>query len=278
MSTGALEDIKVLDIGNMVSAPYCAKLLADMGADVIKIETPEGDPARSYGPFPNKEPHPEKSGLFLYNNTNKRGVTLDFAQPEDIDTFKGLVRWADVLIDNRPPAFLESVGLGWETLHRLNPDLVYTSITPYGRTGPRANAKGDELTLIHAGALGNLMPGRSFDVDRPPVKMGGFQVGYHGGIAAALSTLAVVTNRSKTGGGQLIDLSLQETIVAVVSPMVLSTTYHGTTWSRVPDRPPAMGRMQTSDGYVVFAAADDHHFNAFRELMGKPDWLADDKW
>jgi len=278
MTESVLQDLKVLDMSTMVSGPYCAKLFADMGADVIKVETPDGDPARKFGPFPKNEPHPEKSGLYLYNNTNKRGITIDFSNAEEINTFKQLVQWADVLIDNRPPAFLESVGLGWDALHQINPNLVYTSITPYGRTGPRANAKGDELTLIHAGSLGNLMPGRSSDVDRPPVKMGGYQVGYQGGIVAALSTLAVVTNRANTGGGEMIDISLQEVIVGLVSSMVISTVYHQTTWSRVPDRPPAMGRMKTSDGYVVFAAADDHHFRAFREIMGKPDWIADDKW
>ncbi len=278
MTDSVLDDLKVLDIATMVSGPYCAKLFADMGADVVKIETPAGDPARKYGPFPGAEPHPEKSGLYLYNNTNKRGITIDLDNPQDIDAFKQLVIWADVLIDNHPPSFLEAVDLSWEALHELNPNLVFTSITPYGRTGPRRNAKGDELTIMHAGSLGNLMPRRSSDVDRPPVKMGGFQVGYHAGIVAALATLAVVTNRENTGGGELIDISLQETVVALVSSMVISTMFHQTTWSRVPDRPPAMGRMKTSDGYVVFAAADDHHFKAFREIMGKPDWVADDMW
>jgi crotonobetainyl-CoA:carnitine CoA-transferase CaiB-like acyl-CoA transferase len=278
MSNGALEDIKVIDLGTMVSAPYCAKLFADMGADVVKVETQQGDPAREYGPFPDGKPHPEKSGLYMYNNTNKRGLKLDFTNKEDIDTFKQLILWADILIDNHPPAFLEAIDLGWEALHQLNPNLVYTSITPYGRTGPRAGAKGDELTLMHAGSLGTLMPGRSSDIDKAPVKMGGFQVGYHGGIVAAMTTLAVATNLKNTGGGQLIDVSLQEVIAALVSSMIISTVYHQTTWSRVPDRPPAMGRMKTSDGYVVFAAADDHHFHAFREIMGKPDWIADDMW
>jgi len=278
MSDSVLNDLKVLDMSTMVSGPYCAKLFADMGAEVVKVETPDGDPARHFGPFPNGQPHPEKSGLYLYNNTNKKGITIDFSKPEDIDTFKQLVQWADILIDNRSPDFLESVNLGWETLHKLNRNLVYTSITPYGRTGPRANAKGDELTLMHAGSLGNLMPGRSSDIDRPPVKMGGFQVGYHGGIVAAMAALAVATNRDNTGGGEMIDISLQEVIIATVSSTVISTMYHRTTWSRVPDRPPAMGRMKTSDGYVVFAAADDHHFRTFREIMGKPDWIADDKW
>src|SRR4030042_3296463 len=203
MSEKGLSDLKILEFASMVSGPYCGKLLADLGANVVKVEIPEGDPARAFGPFPITGPNPEGSGLFLYNNTSKRGITLDLTAPEGLDPFKKLLIWADVLIDNYPPACLMNLGLGWETIHQLNPDLVYTSITPYGRSGPRSTVKGDELTLIHGGGLGNLMPTRSADIDRPPVKLGGFQMAYYGAIVAALTTLAVVSNRSKTGGGRL---------------------------------------------------------------------------
>lgn len=195
MPEGTLSDINVIEFANMVSGPYCGKLLADLGADVVKIESPEGDPARSFGPFPATGSNPEQSGLYLYNNTSKRGITLDLTSLEGLDTLKKLITWADVLIDNHAPSVLENLELSWEVLHQLNPELVYTSITPYGRTGPRAAVKGDELTITHAGGLGNLMPTRSIDVDRPPVKLGGFQVAYYGALVAALTTLATVSNR-----------------------------------------------------------------------------------
>jgi len=278
MSKAALEGIKIIEFATMVSGPYCGKLLADMGADVIKIESPEGDPARMTGPYPNDVPHPEKSGLFLYNNTNKRGMILDLSLPDDLESFIKLIQWADILIDNHPPHILEDFGLDWDSLHHMNPKLIYTSITPYGRSGPRHHVKGDELTLIHAGGIGNLLPTRAENVDRAPVKLGGYQVAYHGGIAAALATLAVATGPCGGGEGRIIDISLQEVILALVSPLVTSNRYHNSTWSRVPDRPPSMGRMETSDGYVVLGAADDHHFRAFRELMGKPEWASGDEW
>ena len=278
MSRASLGGIKVVELAEMVSGPYCGKLLADMGADVIKIEPPAGDPARFSQISPGSEPHPERSALFLYNNTSKRGITLDLSSDQGIDLFKKLVKWADILIDNHPPGFLQDLGLSWTVMQEMNQGLVYTSITPYGRSGPRANSKGDELTLIHAGGLANLLPARSVDVDRAPVKLGGFPVGYHGGIVAALASLAALLGRKNTGRGQLIDISLQEVIVSLLSPIVASNRYHDTTWSRVPDRPPAMGRMQTSDGYVVVNAADDHHFRALRELMGKPKWAEGDEW
>jgi len=278
MNSGALSGIKVIELATMVSGPYCGKLLADMGADVIKVEPPEGEPSRQYGPFPKSGPHLERSALFLYNNTSKRGITLNLNQPEGLDAFKRLLQWADVLIDNHHPQYLESLGLSWEVIHELNPALVYTSITPYGRTGPRANVKGDELTLIHAGGLGNLLPTRSVDISRAPVKMGGYAVGYHGGLTAAVATLAAVLGRMNTRRGQVVDISLQEAVLALVRANVAGTRYHGTTWSRVPDRPPALGRMKTSDGYIIVGIIEDHHFVAFRELMGNPEWAAGDEW
>ncbi len=278
MAAGPLDGIKVAEFATMVSGPYCGKLLADMGADVVKIEPPEGDPSRRCGPFPKSGPHPERSALFLYNNTSKRGVTLNLGTAEGLDVFKRFLKWADVVIDNHPPSYLESLGLDWDAMCKLNAALIYTSITPYGRTGPRANVKGDELTIIHAGGLGNLMPTRSVDVDRAPVKMGGHPVGYHGGITAALATMSALLGRVKTGHGGAIDISLQEVILAMIQPNVTGNRYHDSTWSRVPDRPPAMGRMKSKDGYIIVGAVEDHHFRAFMELMGNPEWAAAPEW
>lgn len=278
MSKSALDGVKVVELGTMISGPYCAKMLGDLGADVVKVEAPDGDPARNYGPFPNGKANPECSALYLYTNTSKRGVTLDLGNSDDLESFKTLIQWADVLVDNQSSGVLEGVGLGWDALQSLNPRLVYTSITPYGRTGPRSDAPGDELTLVHASGLGNLLPTRSESTDRAPVKPGGNMMGYHGGLAAAVATLAALLSREKTGKGTLIDVSLQDVMVAMMAPAVTGVRYHKTTWSRVPDRPPAMGRMQTSDGYVILNALDDHHFAALRELMGNPDWCADEAW
>lgn len=278
MAPKALDNLRILEYAREVSGPYCGKLFADMGAEVIKVEPLQGDPSRLYGPFPNDQAHPEKSALFLYLNTNKKGVTLDLKQSKDREQFEKLVQWADILIDNHQADDLERKGFGWNHLQSLNPGLIYTSITPFGRTGPRSKFKGDELTVSHGGALANLLPARSVDIDLPPVKLGGYFAGYHGGLVAALTSMAVFLGRQEDKTGRLIDISLEEVMLALVSPILASTRYHGTTWRRVPDRPPAMGRMETSDGYVVLGAADDHHFRAFRELMGKPDWASSDKW
>jgi crotonobetainyl-CoA:carnitine CoA-transferase CaiB-like acyl-CoA transferase len=278
MSASALDGVRVVEFGEMIAGPYCGKMLGDLGADVIKVETPEGDPARGYGPFPNDEQHAELSALFLYVNTSKRGATLDLTSAADVEKLRKLIQWADVFIDSHAPSVLIECGLDWESIQALNPSLIYTSITPYGRTGPRAGAPGDELTLVHAAGLGNLLPTRSSDSNRAPVKPGGNMMGYHGGLAGALATSAALLAREKSGKGTIIDISLQEVIVAMCAPQIAGPRYHGSTWSRIPDRPPAMGRVQTSDGYVILNALDDHHFASLRELMGNPEWCADDAW
>lgn len=277
MPEGALSGVKVVEFATMVSGPYCGKLLADMGADVIKAEPPRGDPARECGPFPNTGSDRERSALFLYVNTSKRGVVLDVEKPEGAEVFKRLIRWADVLIDNNPPKYLEKLGFSWENISKLNPALIYTSITPYGRTGPRAGDWGDELTIIQAGGLGNCLPTRSEDISRPPVKMGGYAVGYYGGLAAAVATVAALLGRRRTGRGQLIDISLQEAVLAHVR-IVAGARYHGTPWGRVPERPVVMGRMRASDGYILVAPVENHHWRALVELMGNPEWATDPKW
>ena len=128
--------VKVLDVGQGISGPCCAKILAQMGAEVIKVEPPEGDLARQMGPFPGDIPHPEKSGLFLAMNANKQGITLDLSSPGDAEAFRNLAAGADIVIENPPPVSLEGHGLGYESLKNANPGLIFTSITPFGNRGP----------------------------------------------------------------------------------------------------------------------------------------------
>jgi crotonobetainyl-CoA:carnitine CoA-transferase CaiB-like acyl-CoA transferase len=279
VSRGAFTGAKVVEYATMVSGPYCAKLFADMGADVIKVEEPPaGDPARQRGPFPSDQPHPERSGLYLYLNTSKRGVTLDLDHPSGCEALRRLVAWADVLIDNHSPDRLESLGLGWDELRKLNPGLTYASITPHGRTGPRSQQKGGELTSFHAGGLGSLLPTRSEDTSRSPIKAGGYPTGYSAGLTAAVAVAGALYGRKANGAGRLIDVSEQEAILALVRTNVAGTIYHRSPWSRVPERPPALGRLQCSDGYVVALLIEDRHWHAFVDLMGNPEWASGPEW
>ena len=260
MAEGPFSGLRIIEHAGGVAGPYCTKLLADLGADVVKVEPPEGDPSRRLGETP------ETSPLFLYCNTSKRSIALDLTNESDATTFEQLLASADALVTDRPPP--ESAS-----------GLLTIAITPYGLEGPRAGAPGGELTLGHAGGLSNLLPVRCRDVDRAPVMLGGHQVGYHGGLVAGLAAAALLLHRRRgLRAGCLVDVSLQDVVLALMAPIVAGVKYHEGSWCRVPDRPPAMGRLQTRDGYVILNAFDDHHFELFRELLGRPSWCAGDEW
>src|SRR5262249_19153424 len=148
VSDGALAGLRVIECGNLVAVPYAAKLMADLGADVIKVEAPgRGDDARRRGPFPGGEPDAEKSGLFLYLNCNKRGITVDSTQPEGRDLLRRLSAQADVLLHDLPPRQIREQGLDYEKLAGVNPRLVVTSMTPFGNSGPHADYSASDLVM-----------------------------------------------------------------------------------------------------------------------------------
>jgi len=148
----ALSDVRVLDLTHYVAGPYCTKLLADYGAEVVKIEKPgEGDGARRMGPFLGDGPHPEKSGLFLHLNTSKKGITLNLKTRTGIEIFKKLVKDVDILVENFEPRVMTSLGMDYETLADINPRLVMTSISNFGQTGPYRDYKATELVISAMG-------------------------------------------------------------------------------------------------------------------------------
>ena len=155
MTERALEGTKIIEYCDFVAGPYCAKLLADLGAEVIKIERlGGGDEARSRGPFLGDVPHPERSGLFLYLNTNKLGITLNLDSAAGKAIFKRLIAGADILIEDRSPGEMKELGVGYDTLKELNPRLIMTSITPFGQTGPYRDYKSYYLNTYHASGAG----------------------------------------------------------------------------------------------------------------------------
>ncbi|MCI0825339.1 MAG: CoA transferase, partial [Chloroflexi bacterium] len=181
MAVGLLPGVRVLDIGQGISAPYCTKILAHMGAEVIKVEPPEGDVARGMGPFPGDSPHPEKSGLFLALNTNKYGITLDLTSPDGAETLRELVTSADIVVENPPPDSLEANGLGYETLRGINPGLIFTSVTPFGNRGPYADFKATDLVLYHMSGHAHGLLGAVENPDSdPPIRAGGHQAEFVG--------------------------------------------------------------------------------------------------
>ena len=190
----------------------CSRALADLGADVIKVEPPEGDPARYAGPFPNDQPHIEKSGRFLSLNVNKRGITLDADSSSDRDALLDLVREADVFVtDFRPPQLRERK-VEFPELSAMNSRLVMAAISPFGQTGPYRDFKGGELIAWHAGGLGYETPAHAVtDPDsQPPLKLAGQQAMHLSGWAAATGVMLALADRDSTGKGQLVDVSSME--------------------------------------------------------------------
>ncbi|HVS15659.1 MAG TPA: CoA transferase [Thermoanaerobaculia bacterium] len=267
------------DLLGGVAVAYAGKLLADFGADVVKVEPPDGDPARREGAFPPEAAgDPERSALFLYLNTSKRSIALDPGAPADRAVLSRLVERADVVLDDRLDGDLGALGVDRDAVRERRADAIHATITPYGLSGPRAGLPAGELTVTHAGGLGNLLPQRAESIARAPLKLGGRQVAYHGGLAAALAILGALHGRRRGGPGRRIDVALEEVILALMSPYPPLTRYLGSTWCRVPDRPPAMGRVRAEDGWLILNALDDHHFAIFRGLMGDPEWCAGDEW
>ncbi|OGO19106.1 MAG: hypothetical protein A2144_00520 [Chloroflexi bacterium RBG_16_50_9] len=203
----------------------CGKILGDMGADVIKIEKPGGDTARSIGPFYHDEPHPEKSLLWFSLNTSKRGITLDIESADGQDIFKKLVKSADFVIESFPPGYLDKLGLGYKALDKIKPGIILVSVTPFGQTGPYRDYKTSDIV---AWAFSGEMSGWG-DADRPPVRISHHSQSYLNAAAdGAIGALVALYQRGNTGEGQHIDVSIQEAL------SIMDGENRNPAWSRNP--------------------------------------------
>jgi len=280
MAGKALNGIKILEYCDTVSGAYCTKLMADLGAEVIKIEAPGiGDGARRKPPFPNNIPDPEKSGLFLYINTNKYGVTLDPSKPLGNKIFKELVKDVDILVEDKPPGEMAKMGLDYDDLNKLNSGLIMTSITPFGRSGPYKDYKAYQLNISHVSGQGYLLPMPALKSDRPPVKVGGNSGNFDPAIVASVAIMAALFWKGKTGKGQFIEMSKQEALMSMqrVESVTfpdsgINMTRVGMAQKRSPD-----GVMPCKDGYVVVVTPEEHQWESFMKLIGDPDW-AKEEW
>jgi crotonobetainyl-CoA:carnitine CoA-transferase CaiB-like acyl-CoA transferase len=221
-----LSDVKVLDLSWYIAGPYCTKLLADYGADVIKVERPgHGDPARRLGPFFNDEPHPEKSGLFLHLNTNKRGITLNLKTETGKRILKELAKNVDIVVESFTPRVMPSLGLDYKTLEEINPRLVMTSISNFGQTGPYRDFKGSELIFQGLGGYMYLI-GTS---DREPVKKAGNAIQYQLGLIASVATMVAFYGAEVRGYGDHVDVDgVREELTSIDGKIYMMTTYQYT--------------------------------------------------
>ena len=277
---GPLAGLTIIELGDGTAGPYAAKLFGDFGAEVIKVECPDGDSARLRGPFPDGKPDPEASGLFLYLNTNKRGIVLDIDVPDDITELKRLLASADIFISNLPESRLAASGLAPGKLRDEFPRLIITTISPFGNSGPWGQRKGDELTAYAMSGLAYSTPGmpdaaRDLETE-PPLHPSCFVAETIAGITAATATMAAVLGQSVGETGCHIEVSAQAAIASMQVRDTTTSSYTGEPYSRLLN-PLTIGRMPNfylpcRDGYVTIAAPMEVHWERLVEGMGKPDW------
>ncbi len=278
MVAQALEGIKVLDLSQCVSGPYCTKLLGAFGAEVIKVEKPnEGDISRRLGPFPGDKPHPERSGLFLYLNTSKKSVTLSVKTRTGIKILKELVKAADVLVENFEPGVMASLGLDYEALEKINPRLVMTSVTDFGQAGPYRNYK--SASIVNYALSGHMYVNGA--PDREPLQGAGLQPEYQGGLHGFLGTIAALYYREEAGQGQYVDVSIQEAMAGFHQSNVTDYTYIGQIKHRPGNRSdsrPYAAIYPCKDGYITLCAPTQLQEEALYTLIGKPEMKDDPRF
>lgn len=262
----ALEGVRVLEIADERGV-YCGKLLADMGADVVKVEEPGGDLTRNIPPFWGDEPGPDRSLPFLYMNTNKRSVTLDLTRAKGQVAFRELAKTADILLETSDPGYMDSLGLGYARLKKENPGLIYTSISGFGQTGPRKDFKSSNIV---AAALGGAMYATG-DKDGPPVVVPGSEAYLSASEYAAAGSLIALYYRLQTGEGQLVDISMMEAIAAcaaLVGPTkwlddhIVTERMGGKNYHAAPS-----GAYTCKDGLIYITAHRAQHWKALAEWI-----------
>ena len=281
MSKKALSGLKVVEYGSFISAPYCTKLMADMGAEVIKIELPgTGDESRHHGPFPDDIPHPEKSGLFLYLNTNKLGVTLDVGTATGRGILNKILKDADIFVDNNPPQLMNELELDYPRLRELNPRLIVTSITPYGQTGPYRDYK---AYAINCCAFGGVSQSLGHNWREPltfPLSIGHYMAAVNG----AAATMVAILVQDTTGKGQHIDISEADVwashhvgfgvpLYTFIGREHLRNGYLGGGWTY-----PTGRFIPCKDGYMALCAPQVKYWKKFIELMGNPEWAENPRY
>ncbi|MBI2863099.1 MAG: CoA transferase [Chloroflexi bacterium] len=252
----ALGDLTVVEIATGVAGPYCGRLLADNGANVVKVELPGGDPVRAVGPFPARpgdkavlSDRIDAGALFLWLNANKRGIVLDWRQAGGRRALRRLIAKADVLIHSGQQPLLGRLRLGPSSLIRLNPGLVVTSVTPFGNSGPWRDRPATDLTISALGGLSfvNGIAGRE------PLKEPGPQADLLAGLFAHIGTLCALADRATTGKGQAVDASSLEAVASALTPQLTQYSYQG----RYPGRP-AEGDstlFACKDGYLSISVS-----------------------
>jgi formyl-CoA transferase len=268
---GALEGLKVLDLTRVLAGPFSSMMLADMGADVIKIEVPgSGDDSRQFGPFVNGE-----SSYFMNLNRNKKGITLNLKSPEGKEIFRQLVKQSDIVLENYRPGTMEKLGLGYDELAKINPKIIYGCVSGFGHYGPYKNRAGYDII---GQAMGGLMSTTGWP-DGEPTRTGTAMADVLAGLSVTIGVLAALKSRESTGKGQKVDVALVDSVVAsleIINQIYLIT---GENPQRIGNRYESVypyDSFRASDGSLVIGCGNDKLFTLLTKIMNKPE-LAEDE-
>ena len=272
----ALEGVNVLDLTHCVAGPYCTRLMAGFGADVLKIEPPGGERGRRMAPFFRDEPGPDSSLPFAYLNSGKRSLTLNLKSEEGRDIFRSLLSETDILVENFAPRVMPSLGLDYPALKDIAPRLVMVSISNFGQTGPYRDYKATDIVEYAMGGLMYIFGA----YDREPLKHAFNQAQFKAGTDAASAALMALYHQRMTGQGQQVDVSIQEAVASGLRDVVNNYTYTGAIRRRQPNHSGDMQRIRaTADGFLLPnpGLGSGLNWDSYVEFLGLPE-LDDDRF
>jgi len=279
---GALSHVRVLDLSRILAGPWASQMLADLGAEVIKVERPEvGDDTRSWGPPFLKDrdgADTSDSAYYLCANRNKRSVTIDFTRPEGQRLVHELATKSDVVIENFKPGGLARFKLDYESLRQINPGIVYCSITGFGQTGPYAPRAGYDFLMQGMGGLMSITGHADGEPGAGPVKVGVALTDILTGLHASTAILAALAHRDHGGSGQHIDLALLDVQVACLANQNMNYLHGGQVPRRLGNAHPNVVPYQdfpTADGDMILAIGNDSQFAKLCQAIGRPEWASD---
>ncbi|GLR81343.1 hypothetical protein GCM10007856_40280 [Azospirillum oryzae] len=275
---GPLSHIRVLELSRVLAGPWSAQTLADLGADVIKVERPgAGDDTRAWGP-----PWAgDQSAYFLSTNRGKRSITIDFERPEGQELVRKLAAQADVVIENFKVGGLVKYGLDYDSLKAVNPRLVYCSITGFGQTGPYRNRAGYDFMIQGMGGLMSITGQPDGEPGGGPVKVGVAVTDIFTGLYATIGIMGALAHRDRTGEGQQVDLALLDVQVAVLANQAMNCLVGGKAPQRLGNAHPNIVPYQafaTRDGYIILAVGNDGQFAKFCTVAGRPELAKDERY
>lgn len=282
---GALSHLRVLDLSRVLAGPWSGQILADLGADVIKVERPNsGDDTRAWGPPFLRDARGEntsEAAYYLSANRNKRSVTIDFTQPEGQRLVRELAAKSDIVIENFKVGGLASYGLDYERLKAVNPRLIYCSITGFGQTGPYAKRAGYDFMIQGLGGLMSLTGRPEGEQGAGPIKVGVALTDILTGLYSTVAILAALAHRDQSGEGQHIDMALLDVQVACLANQAMNYLTTGTPPKRLGNAHPNIVPYQdfpTADGDFILTVGNDGQFRKFAEVAGQPQWADDPRF